>query len=581
MTTKNYLVLDIGGTWLKGILVKIEGKSNLKNVPDLVKQTPVVRVKSRLSNEASVEDFIDAIDEFLSHIPQKEKISGIGISTAGIVNYHGTKLLYAGGHLKALIDTSWIDYLKKKVNSVISIRNDADAASIGAASLGYLSGDGVIGIMPIGTGLGFTVWRNGRRWTPNFSLTLLGCTYTPEGCYDRIGSASILSGIDKNNDLCAIFTDKLHFDVRDKYIKDLAGIVLTTHALYHTDKVLIGGGLADAVYNCNYPLADRIKAELAKNPVLTSDKVEVELMKEGNTLSLIGACLFAIGEEVTQKLAIAPKYVEIDTETPFNKGLQLEKLSSNELVRLMWRNEQEAGEMLEKSLADIIESVDLIVERLEKGGRLIYIGSGTSGRLAAIDAVELSCTFGFPRDRVLTFISGGVADASIDIETGFEEDASSVPELLLANLGFLDVVVGISVSGSAFYVQSGLGFSKFIGAYTIMIQQADIEMLPFCDKVISLHSGPEIIAGSTRMKAGTATKKILNFLSTSVMIRLGKVHGCYMTELECINEKLISRAISILMELYELSHEEAFIQLKDGDFQLNKTIKKLSKKAFE
>ncbi len=189
--------------------------------------------------------------------------------------------------------------------------------------------------------------------------------------------------------------------------------------------------------------------------------------------------------------------------------------------------------------------------------------------------MELSCTFGFSRDKVLTFISGGVADAAIDIETGFEEDASSVPELLLANVSSSDVVIGISVSGSAYYVQSGLGFAKFVGAHTIMIQEQCVDALPFCHRVIPLRSGNEILAGSTRMKAGTATKKVLNFISTSVMIRLGKVHGCYMTELECINEKLVKRALHILQALYPMSEDEAYDLLSRNNFKLNQAIRQI------
>ncbi len=576
MNTENYLAIDIGGTWLKGILIKVEENMPFASIPELVKQAPVVRVKSRLSAEAMCSDFINALDELLSGVLSAgEKLSGISISTAGIVNYHGSKVLLAAPHLKALTDSYWIEYLKGKTNVPVVLANDADAASIGAASLGYLHGHQTIGIMPVGTGLGFTVWRNGRKWTPHFSMTLLGCTYTPLGSYDLLSSASGLSSADSNGDLIAVFTKEEYKKARNNYIQDLSGIISSAHILYGLDKVLIGGGLAEAAVCSSFPLTDRIKKELQKNPILTSDKVEVEILTEGNMLPLIGATLLAIGEEKAQSLKLKKNYSEIHTEVPYDNSLWLDKMPTESLLELFWNAEQESGVALKKSLPIIREVVDTIVEKLSKGGRLLYVGSGTSGRLAAIDNVELGCTFGFPRERVLTFISGGVADASMEIEYQFEEDASAVPELLLVNITPLDVVIGISVSGSAYYVQSGLGFSKSIGAFTVMIQEEEVKSLPFCHKVISLQSGNEVLAGSTRMKAGTATKKVLNFISTSTMIRLGKVHGCYMTEMECINEKLVERAQHILQTLYGLDKGQSLNLLKENDFILHRAIKNI------
>lgn len=567
-----YLIVDIGGTWLKGVLINISDNEMFYDIPTLVQKTSVTKVRCRLSISASSADFIAAIKDLISSLPVKDKISGIGISTAGIVNYHGTKLIYSAGHLKALTDTAWIDYLKKEVCPVVTLINDADATAIGAASKGYLSGNRVIGVMPVGTGLGFSVWRNGRKWQPNFSMTLLGCTYTPDGYYDNLASASLLSTMNEENDLCSIFTNDFYKDMRKKYIRDLSGIITTAHILYKVDKILIGGGLADAVCHCDFPLAREIKKEMIKTPLLTSDRVAIEVMKEGNNLPLIGAALLAIGEKVAHEVKLQKEYNDISTEMPFDSNLHLEKQPIKDLIHLLWQNEQLAGENMKNSLPVIGDVVEIVADKLRRGGRLIYIGSGTSGRLAAIDAVELSCTFGFPRDKVITFISGGVADAAIDIESGFEEDASSVPELLLANVNPSDVVIGISVSGSAYYVQSGLGFAKFIGAYTIMIQEQYADSLPFCDKIIPLGSGNEVLAGSTRMKAGTATKKVLNFISTSVMIRLGKVHGCYMTELECINEKLVKRALHILQALYPMNEDEAYNLLSCNNFKLNQAI---------
>jgi N-acetylmuramic acid 6-phosphate (MurNAc-6-P) etherase len=175
---------------------------------------------------------------------------------------------------------------------------------------------------------------------------------------------------------------------------------------------------------------------------------------------------------------------------------------------------------------------------------------------------------------VITLIAGGLADAAFDIEMNFEEDASAVPEMLIASVNKRDIVVGISVSGSAYYVQSALAYAKFIGAGSILIQEeADDSNNSFCDKVISLHTGGEVISGSTRMKAGTVTKKTLNFLSTTTMIRLEKVHGVFMTNMECINEKLLLRAKHILMSLYNLPEKESLALLESTGNSLNEAIK--------
>lgn len=137
------------------------------------------------------------------------------------------------------------------------------------------------------------------------------------------------------------------------------------------------------------------------------------------------------------------------------------------------------------------------------------------------------------------------------------------------------------LSGTAAYVLSALAYAKTVGAYTVMIQERDLADLPYCDCNIALKTGSEIIAGSTRMKAGTATKKILNFMSTSLMIRLGRVHGTFMTEMECLNNKLVKRAVRILTSLYNISADEALKLLNRFDLQLNKVVNFLeSKESF-
>lgn len=572
MKRRLHLSIDIGGSHIKGISMQLSDSYNIKEVIERVKLLPVVKVNSRLSEGSKVEDFISALDELITFMGiQRDEIISIGISTAGVVNYAGDKLLLTSSHLAALKDERWITHLKQNYTETVIICNDADAAAIGAAQLGYISGFHTYGIMPIGTGLGFTVIRNGRKWSPNFSYTLLGSIDTPVGNYDTIASASRLAEKDIDSNLINIFIKQKNQLVLDQYIKNLAGIISTASIIYGIDTILIGGGLADAAICAGFDLHKQISQ-------YTNNNIVVKLLNEGNQLPLLGAMLLSIAEEKAQLLRRKRSYGEYTTEIPFDKTLHLQKMNPLDIVELMWSAEQSAGERLIDSLSKVAYIGGEIRDVITDGGRLIYVGSGTSGRLAAVDTVEIACTFGLSRDKVLTLISGGVADAAVDIETRFEEDASAVPEMLLANVTAKDIVIGISVSGSAYYVQSALGYAKSIGAYSVMIQEEPIEELRFCDTVISLRTGGEIVAGSTRMKAGTATKKVLNFISTTAMIGLGRVYGSYMTEVECINGKLIKRAENILNILFGINSHIAYELLKKNNFNLNEAIREYETK---
>ena len=295
---------------------------------------------------------------------------------------------------------------------------------------------------------------------------------------------------------------------------------------------------------------------------------------------MIGAISLAKGESVARANRVFKNYKSINTEIPYQRNIQLQNLSTTELIELFWKADQEAGQLLMNSISALSLVVDEITDRINQGGRLIYVGSGTSGRIAAMDAIEIPCTYGFPEDRILCIISGGIADASIEIESDFEEDASAIPEMLLMNVKRIDVVIGISASGTAYYVQSALALAKCRGAYAVMIQSDYSEKeLPFCNVLIPMNSGNEVVAGSTRMKSGTATKKILNFISSSVMIKMGKVAGPYMIDVACINNKLVERAQDILGILFNMDKQEAYQKLKEADMQLSKVIIKIKEKS--
>jgi N-acetylmuramic acid 6-phosphate etherase len=572
---KEFLGIDIGGTWIKGTLVN----ESFFNEPWDVRKAGLhtERIHSPLKENSDLSRFIDSLSELIDRLkPGSRRIAGIGISTGGIVNYQGTRVTKAATYLNVLKNDTWKTELERQLDCTAIIINDADAAAIGVAESGLLAGNRSVGIMPVGTGLGFSIWRNGRRWRPGKVLNLLGSIRTPSGSFNEIASASKIASEIPGKDLTSLFSRDSYRDARGQYVRDLADIINTAAIMYGLDEVMVCGGLADAVTRCGYPLEAELNSFLSVPQVELERPVHARVLPEGNSLQLIGAVTLAYGEYQARSKQLIKKYDTIKTEIPYREDLQLQDLSTSNLIGILWAAEQEAGEKLSMSLPLIGEVIDNISERVEKGGRIIYIGAGTSGRIAAMDAVEIPCTYGFPEDRIICLIAGGIADASIEIESDFEEDASSVPEMLLLNIQSNDVVIGISASGTAYYVQSGLAWGKQRGAYSVLLQSNPPEgAIPFCDITIPLYSGYEVVAGSTRMKSGTATKKVLNFISSSVMIKLGKVSGSYMIDLACINNKLIERAGEILKILYGIDKEEAQQKLKDHHMQLSQVIRAL------
>ncbi|MBU2903606.1 N-acetylmuramic acid 6-phosphate etherase [Arenibacter algicola] len=564
-----FLALDIGGTWIKGTVIK---ETFLKS--DL-NQLSSVKVKSPLKINAQPKQLTNALKELLTNLQvSSENIKGIGISTPGIVNYEGSKVVGGNPYLEILQSETWKNELETLFQCHVSFINDADAVAIGLSQLGKLKGNKTIGLMPIGTGVGFSIWRNGRRWRPGKLLPLVGSIITPKGDYNNLVSASNLAVFDKNHDLIEVLLNNTYQKERKQYHLNLLNLIYSVAIIYGLDEVIISGGLVEAANVCNYPLQKELDRNYPEFSTKLDKPLKIIVSENGNSLQLIGALALAKAESIAYKYREVVPNNKMVTETPYIKDIQLQNMDSGAIIETMWEAEQRSGEALKESLSKISNVVDIVVKKLEKGGRIIYVGAGTSGRIAAMDAVEIPCTFGFPEDRVLALISGGITDATMEIETNFEEDASAIPEMLLLDLCPEDSVIGITASGSAYYVQSALAFAKSIGSYTVMIRAEIAESkLSLCDDVIALHSGHEVIAGSTRMKAGTATKKVLNFMSTTIMIKLGKVAGPYMVNMACINTKLIERAVNILKTLYNLTDNEALQKLKDSNMELDKAIK--------
>jgi N-acetylmuramic acid 6-phosphate etherase len=286
---------------------------------------------------------------------------------------------------------------------------------------------------------------------------------------------------------------------------------------------------------------------------------------------LQGALALAEGTSIANSAAFDGLFHLLRTEQP-GDARDIEKKSPAQIAAALAISEKNAAERFLDSCDVLGNEAAIMADKLKGGGRVIYVGAGTSGRIAALDAVEIPCTYGMARDRFVSLIAGGSADATLTIESDSEEDFSAVPDMILLNPGPLDTVVGISASGTAFFVRSALAYAKAKGARTILIHEAAVEKETFFDASIPLHSGPEIVCGSTRMKAGTATKKALNILSTTAMILLGKVRSGHMIDLDSSNRKLRLRAVRILADLKNLSSEDAESQLRANSWDLPRTL---------
>ncbi len=221
----------------------------------------------------------------------------------------------------------------------------------------------------------------------------------------------------------------------------------------------------------------------------------------------------------------------------------------------------------------IARAIGLVAIRLANGGRLIYLGAGTSGRLGVLDAAECPPTFSTPPGLVLGLIAGGSKALTTAVEGAEDRPALAVVDLAAVEVGPLDVVVGIATSGRTPYVIGGLSHARSLGCTTIGFAcTPEPELADVSDEVIIVEVGPEIIAGSTRLKAGTATKMVLNMLTTGAMVRLGKTYGNLMVDLRATNSKLLIRSRRLVARLAEVSEEQAEQLLAACDGELKTAV---------
>ena len=260
------------------------------------------------------------------------------------------------------------------------------------------------------------------------------------------------------------------------------------------------------------------------------------------------------------------------TEQRNPRTQRIDTASSLEIVDLMNVEDASVAETVRGERQNIARGIDLIVDAFRTGGRLVYVGAGTSGRLGVLDAAECPPTFGVPATMVVGLIAGGYGALVKSVE-GAEDDANAgMAAMDTAGVTKSDVVVGIAASGTTPYVRGALGRGQTIGARTMLFTCSTPPkvLAETCDVVINPIVGPEALTGSTRLKSGTATKLVLNTLTTGAMIRLGKVYGNLMVDLMALSNKLKDRGERIVMECTGVSRKEAraAIERAEGSVKL-------------
>ncbi len=247
------------------------------------------------------------------------------------------------------------------------------------------------------------------------------------------------------------------------------------------------------------------------------------------------------------------------TERRNPRTATIDKASALEIVDLIGAEDATVPAAVARAREDIARAVDLIEVAFRAGGRLIYVGAGTSGRLGVLDAAECPPTFGTPPEMVVGTIAGGYPALVKSVEGAEDDVNAAIGEMDARRVGPDDVVVGIATSGTTPFVRAALSRAQTLGARTALVTCSEPPKLlrETCDVCILVLVGPEVVTGSTRMKAGTATKLVLNTLTTAAMIRLGKTYGNLMVDLRAWNDKLIDRSERIVMEATGLPRSEA------------------------
>ena len=259
---------------------------------------------------------------------------------------------------------------------------------------------------------------------------------------------------------------------------------------------------------------------------------------------------------------------KIATEQRNPNTMNIDTLSTLEMVKLINQEDHRVADAVGEVTDKIAQAVDVIAEKLAAGGRLIYCGAGTSGRLGILDAVECPPTYSTDPETVQALMAGGYGAIFKAVEGAEDSKELGVQDMQNIHFGPKDVLVGIAASGRTPYVRGCMEYAKQLGAPTVAVTCCPgSELDQFADIGIAPAPGPEVVTGSTRMKSGTAQKMVLNMLSTGAMIKLGKVYGNLMVDVKPSNEKLIRRCVTIVCSAAECTEAEATKALEECDYR--------------
>lgn len=263
----------------------------------------------------------------------------------------------------------------------------------------------------------------------------------------------------------------------------------------------------------------------------------------------------------------------LDTEKRNINTMNLDELSTVEIIEKINQEDKKIADCVEPAIPKIGEAVDFAVESIKRGGRLIYIGAGTSGRLGILDASECPPTYGVPFDMVTGIMAGGDKAMRKAIEGAEDSKELAVNDLKKLEFSKKDTLVGLAASGRTPYVIGGLEYAKSLGAKTVAVSCVKgAKISKICDVPIEVVVGAEVVTGSTRMKAGTAQKMVLNMISTTTMVKIGKVYQNLMVDVAATNEKLRVRALNIVSEATGTDKEIAKKLLEDSGYDVKAAI---------
>lgn len=240
----------------------------------------------------------------------------------------------------------------------------------------------------------------------------------------------------------------------------------------------------------------------------------------------------------------------LSTEARNENSYNIDTKSTKEILRIINNEDKKVAYAIEEELDDIEKIVDAVVDAFNKGGRLIYVGAGTSGRMGLIDAVECRPTYSVPDEMVMGIMAGG-KEAFVRAKEGVEDSKEeAVEDLKNINLSNKDILIGIAASGRTPYVLGAIEYANMIGCNTAAIATVKNSKIGNISKLkVEVNTGAEVVSGSTRMKAGTAQKLICNMISTASMIKIGKVYNNLMVDVSATNQKLVKRAVGIIQEI--------------------------------